>query len=166
MKMKNYTKIPNEVLMSSQISVSARYLFCVLLRHCGKGDTCFPGQRHLAYSLGISDRHIRNLINELVEAKIVSVKRTGFNKSNTYKISRDLYRNSSSDPLTSNEKNSSAHLGSAVPLTNGNTVPNNSTQLIEKDNNYFRRQAKYEKMKRKLIKDKTISNSKKGDDVY
>lgn len=155
MKMKNYTKIPNEILEKSQLSIPARLLFCILLKHCGNKDTCFPGQIRLAYSLGYSERHIRNLISELVEAKMVVVKRLGFNKSNTYKVSRDLYRNSGS-----------SHLGSAVPLTNGDTVPNNSTHIKEKDKNYFKNRAKLEKMRRELIKNNTILSSKNGGNTH
>ena len=38
---KGYTKIPNDILAESQLTIQARYLLCVLIRHCGKDDWCF-----------------------------------------------------------------------------------------------------------------------------
>lgn len=159
--MKNYTKIPNEIFEDSQLSSRARFLFCVLLKFCGKNDSCFPGQKKLAKILGCSDRYIRTIINELASAKLINIKRVGFNKSNTYKVSKDLYRNNSSDMLNQKDGNNfSSHLGSAVPLSIGISIPDNSTYIKEKDKNNEKSLRALEKCRVELIKKGVISPKK------
>jgi len=117
---KNFTKVPNEILSISQLSIGARYLYCVLLRYCGQDEWCFPGQKTLAEDLSISIRHIRNLLNELIEADLVFKKRQGWNRTNTYRISKKI---------ESKRKDDSLHLGSAFPLHKGNVIPSKKTYL-------------------------------------
>src|SRR3989344_8599830 len=88
--MKSYTKIPNEILGPSQIGIVTRYLYCVLLKYCGRDEWCFPSQNRLAKDLNCSERHIRNLLEELEENNFLFKSRRGFNRSNTYKLSRSL----------------------------------------------------------------------------
>ena len=122
--MKGYTKIPNDMLNPSQLSIEARYLYCVLLRYCGKDEWCYPSQKKIGDDLGITERHIRNLLNELNSAGLMEKKRRGWNRSNTYHITKYL----------KTERNGiSYHLGNLVPFHNGNSVPANSTYLKGKD---------------------------------
>ena len=118
--MKNYTKIPNEILSASQLSIQARYLYCVLLMHCGKDEWCFPGQTTLAKKLGCSERYVRELLVELYEAGVVYKKRRGFNRSNTYRVAKSLEVDRNSN---------SPHLGTASPFYEGCPVPPKSTYL-------------------------------------
>lgn len=118
--MKNYTKIPNEILSECQLSVLARYLYCVLLKHCGKDDRCFPGQRLLADTVGVSDRQIRRYLSELIKEGIITKQRRGWNRTNTYTVSRDL---------DVKRTGTSYQLGSIFPLHSGNTIPPKSTYL-------------------------------------
>ncbi len=143
--MKNYTKVPNEILGPSQLSIQARYLYCVLLRHCGQDEWCYPGQETLAKELRCTPRYVRELLSKLYTARIVYKKRKGFNRSNNYKVAKSLemYRNSGSP-----------HLGSKFPLHEGNPVPPNSTYLKGKDK---RSLIGLEKMRRTLIEKKIIS---------
>ena len=141
--MKDFTIIPNAILRESQLSIPARYLYCVMLRHCGKEEFCFPSHKHLAESLGLCDRQIRNLIIELEASGLVYKTRRGFNRSNNYKVSKTL--ESDRKPVaSSNEgnppikrKQKSAQLGSKIPIQDGNVVPPNSIYLKAKDNNVF-----------------------------
>lgn len=113
--MNNYTKVPNELLDQSTLSPQARYLLCVLTRYAGQDNYCYPGQRTLSRIMAVSERQIRNYLRQLEQAKLITVKRIGFNKSNTYYLHlRD--RNYSSDQL-----------GNNVPDNPGNTFPPNST---------------------------------------
>lgn len=124
--MNNYTKIPNEILTFSQLSISARYLYCVLLKYCGKDEYCFPSQKTLAKDLGLTDRQIRNLIKELAFTGIVFPTRRGWNRSNTYKISK-LLRNGNSYMI-----------GSQIPLNQGNKIPPKSTYIKGKGKRSYR----------------------------
>lgn len=142
--MKGYTKIPNDLLFPSQLSVSARYLYCVLLRHCGKDDSCFPSQITLGKIMNISARHIRNLLDELIEAKILTKKRKGWNRSNTYTLTKSFIVN---------RKGSSYQLGSAYPLHEGKEMPDNKTYLKGKGKRSLQA---LEKMREELIKKKII----------
>lgn len=115
-KRRNFTIIPNELLGESQLSIPAKYLQCVLTKYAGQDDYCFPSQETLANDLGVSTRYIRKLLNELIKNKLISKKRTGFNKSNTYTIVKDYVRNSSS-----------GHIGPAYPVDPGTNVPTKTT---------------------------------------
>jgi len=152
MNMKNYTKIPNEIFAESQLSIRARFLYCTLLKYCGKNDSCFPGQATLAKVMGFSDRYVRRIIDELIRAKLVVVKRSGFNKSNTYKVSKDLYRNNGSGPSGTERNYRSSHIGSAVPLHAGADIPTKSTYIKEKDKNYKNSLKAMEKCKQELLR--------------
>lgn len=78
-----------------------------------------------------STRYIRILSNELEQAGLIEIKRSGFNKTNTYFLK--LSRKYSSSP-SNQRKGSSAHIGKTVPKTQGTVVPPNRTSLKEKDN--------------------------------
>jgi hypothetical protein len=140
--MKNFTIIPNQTFEQTQLSVPARYLYCVLLKFCGKGDFCFPSQITLGKILGYSDKHIRTLLDELIESRLVSKKRRGWNRSNTYYVVKlldteriptsDTNKKSISPPI---QTSSIPQLGSTVPIHNETPVPPINTYLKGKDKN-------------------------------
>lgn len=140
--MKNFTIIPNQTFEQSQLSVPARYLYCVLLKFCGRDEFCFPGQITLGKILGYSDKHIRTLLGELIEARLVSKKRRGWNRSNTYYVVKlldtdriptsDTDKKSISTPI---QTSNTPHLGSTVPIHNETPVPSINTYLKGKDKN-------------------------------
>jgi hypothetical protein len=152
--MNQYTKIPNQLFEESQLSVNQRYLFGLLLKFCGKKEFCYPGQKKLAKIMGCSTRNIRKHIKKLVDAELISIKKIGFNKSNTYKVSKELLvRNcSSSLSMDSNGNCGSPHLGTPVPLHMGTVVPPKSTYIKEKDKMYGKTSKGQEKCREKLIK--------------
>lgn len=120
---KNFTIIPNEILGSSQLSTQARYLYCVLLRYCGKDSKCFPSQNTLALVTGFTVRHIRNIIKELIDSGLIDKQRRGWNRSNTYEVAKELRV----------ERNGvSYHIGSLFPLHQDNKVPPKNTYLKAK----------------------------------
>jgi hypothetical protein len=126
--MRNFTVIPNQVFGESQLSIQSRYLYCVLLKHCGKNDFCFPSQITLGKILGCSDRNIRTLLAELIQSELISKQRRGWNRSNTYYVVKLL----DTDRIPS-----SYHSGSKVPVHNETPVPPKSTYLKTKDNNKY-----------------------------
>lgn len=132
MKRKNFTIVPNELLNESQLSIPARYLFIVLLRFAGQDSTCYPGQKKLSYILDLSIRQVRNLLKELVIAGLVLKTRSGFNRPNTYTVSKN-YQKSRAPKNTYDRQSNSPHIGSAYPLHSGNGFPAINTYRKEKD---------------------------------
>ena len=109
---------------ANQINIPSRYLYCLLLKYCGKDECCFPSQETLGKIMGYSVRQIRNLIKELETQGLIYGTRKGWNRSNTYKVSKSLQIN---------RKSSSPLIGSVFPLHQGNTVPTISTYIKGKD---------------------------------
>lgn len=130
--MKNFTIIPNQIFGQSQLSAQARFLYCVLLKYCGQNEWCFPSQLTLGNILGYSDKHIRTLLNELIEARLVSKERRGWNRSNTYHVQKllDTGRKPTSVP---SQTSRFPHLGNKVPIHNETVVPSINTYLKGKD---------------------------------
>lgn len=118
--MKGYTIIPNQILGPCQLTIQARYLFCILLKHCGRDENCFPGQKLLAETLGVSPRQVRTYLSELIREGVISKRRKGWNRSNTYAVSKNL---------DIERKGISYHLRSLLPLHQGSMVPPKSTYL-------------------------------------
>ena len=136
--MKNYTKIPNELLDESQLSFQARYLLCVLLKYAGKDDSAYPSQKTLGRIMNRSERQIRNILDELIVSKVVLKERTGFNKSNTYYLSKSYERD---------RKQGSYHLRSMFPINRGNPFPTKSTYRKVKE------KTKVDRAQRKFIEE-------------
>jgi len=117
--MKNFTLIHNEILEASQLSIQARLLHCILLKYCGQDEWCYPSQKTLAEQLSYRDpRHVRTILNELIQAGIIIKQRRGFNKTNTYKVAKEFIVD---------RNHSSPHLGSKFPLNQGMTAPPKNT---------------------------------------
>jgi hypothetical protein len=155
--MKNYTKIPNELMSQSQLSIQARYLLCVLLKYCGKDEWCFPSQARLAEDLGYkSSRYIRSVLGQLQRAGLVYKKRRGFNKSNTYRVAKvfTIERSPASYPQG---QSASCHLSSDIPLHQGSVIPPKSTYLKGKGKTSF---VGLEKMRKDLVEMRIIPLSK------
>lgn len=123
--MLGYTIVRNEIFESSQLSIPSRYLYCLLLKFCGARDWCFPGQTLLATILGCTERHIRTLLDELIVAGLIIKTRSGWNRPNTYKVTKDLKLD---------RKGTSYHLGSELPLHRDSAIPPNNTYVKGKDN--------------------------------
>ena len=124
--MKDFTLIKNDIFQESQLSIPARYLLCVLTKYCGQKGYCFPSQSTLGKTLGCSDRHIRDLLNELGAAGLVYKTRRGYNRSNTYKVAKEF--------VVKNDRNAGSYqLGSMFPLHQGSPIPPKSTYLEIKD---------------------------------
>lgn len=112
------------MLGQSQLSIPARYLYCVLLQHCGKDDHCWPGQKRLADIMKLQVRQIRNLINELIVNEVVIKRRLGYNQTNTYTLAKEL---------KVDRQGIAHHISSKFPLNTGNKVPNKNTYIKTKD---------------------------------
>ncbi len=122
--MKNFTMIPNELLGESQLPLTERYLYCVLLCYCGSDkDYCWPGHDALARSLSITPRQIRNLLCNLETQGFIKKTRAGWNRTNTYEVAKRL---------TVDRKSGSTVIGNMFPFHHGNEVPSINTYGTKK----------------------------------
>lgn len=150
MKMRDFTIIPNAILSKSQMSVGARFLYCILLMHCRQGTSCFPSQRSLAEKMNYKDtKSIRHLLKELEKENFLTRERIGFNKSNTYTLDRTIIEKFKTLTNTFREKEH-RHLSNTVPARMVTGIPTNNTHIkeIDKTNNNV---SGYEKCKRMLF---------------
>lgn len=161
MRKKNFTMIPNVLLSESQLSIPARFLLCVLFRYSFQKDYCWPSQETLGKDLGYSARHIRNLLKELEREKLIDPKRLGWNRTNTYKLSKDVKTtrvpslNDGTDK--SCQKQTSAHLGTVLPIHQGTPLPTKNTYGSRKENNGSSKGL--ESMRQYMIERRLLPNS-------
>lgn len=80
--------IPEALLSMSSVSAPAKLLYGQLARHGGRDGNAYPSYATLAKAIGLSERQIIRLVKELIEARLVEVrKRThenGRQRSNAY----------------------------------------------------------------------------------
>lgn len=81
-----FAALPYLVLRDTRLSVGARLTYAVLISYGWQNAYAFPGQERMATDMGISDRHLRRWLGELVEYKYIRIKRQGLNKPNIYYI--------------------------------------------------------------------------------
>lgn len=70
------------------LPVGQKLLLLAVADHAGEGGVCWPSQAHLARKTGFSERQVRNNLNDLVKAGVLSVEIRGGDgsgrKSNVY----------------------------------------------------------------------------------
>ena len=81
-----YTRVPNHVLTSSEVSPGAKLVYAMLLRYAWQNDSCFPGQARLAKDMGASERSIRTYLGDLGRQNFIEVRRRGQGRSNLYTL--------------------------------------------------------------------------------
>jgi hypothetical protein len=122
----------------------------VLLRHCGKRDWCYPSQGLLAEEMGFKEtRSVRKYLRELEMAGIVLPKRKGFNRPNTYFVSKYLKIEEERYPDTS-------QIGSTIPLHRGARIPPKSKYIKGKDKRKSKEYKKLREMRNGLVRKKSI----------
>jgi len=81
-----FTSVPNRILRNNQISLGSRMCYGMLLSYAWQDDFCFPAQARLADDLGIGERTVRQYLNELRDAGLITWKQRGLNRPNVYHI--------------------------------------------------------------------------------
>lgn len=149
--MKDYTLTPNEYLSDMALTVKAKYLLCVLIRHCGARTYCWPTQKSLSKSMSCSTRTVRKYLTELEQHGYITKTRKGFNLPNIYSVKNRLKdsdtedvtwtgspsiehisRQKETDTVTENamRKDASPHIGKDLPNISGKNVPPNIKNSI------------------------------------
>jgi len=120
---KDTTKVPNDLIEYSSLSIQARFLWIELWKYCyGKeNNKAWPGMDKIAEHLDVTKNSIRNYREELEEAGLLTVKRPGLGKNNRYflhypdpKKTKDQEPKNSQDQTQKNpkvkpEKNNGSH---------------------------------------------------------
>ncbi|WP_158551402.1 helix-turn-helix domain-containing protein [Rhodohalobacter sp. SW132] len=78
--------IPDWLLNCESCPSKAKLLYGYLAKRAGKSGDCFPGQKDIAMNLNCSTRHVRTLLDKLVELDLIEIKRVGLNKNNEYRF--------------------------------------------------------------------------------
>src|ERR1043166_8613174 len=81
-----FTQVPNFILKDPTLSVGAKVTYAMFLSYAWNNDSCFPGQDKLAADMGMSRPRVTQLISELQDAGLISIKRRGLGKTNIYTI--------------------------------------------------------------------------------
>ena len=81
-----FTQVPNVILKNASLSFGAKVAYAMFLSYAWQKASAFPGQARLAEDMGISERQVRRFVNELKEAKYLSVERRGLGKTNIYNL--------------------------------------------------------------------------------
>ncbi len=79
-----FTQIPNAILRREDLSPGAKLTYMGLLSYAWQKGSCFPGQEKLAEDLGISRRSVVTYLQQLQQAKLLSIKRRGLGQTNIY----------------------------------------------------------------------------------
>jgi len=83
---KGFTTIPNAVMSAKGLSMSAKYLYGLLLSFAWQDEECWPGQNKLAEAADCSVKTIEKYLKELRSYELISWKRQGLNRPNIYYI--------------------------------------------------------------------------------
>lgn len=82
---RGYVSISNFVLYKKNLSVGSKTFYWYLLTRCfGDKTNCFMSVHRVCFDLGISNKTVTKYKNELVEHKLLKVKRRGWGKTNIY----------------------------------------------------------------------------------
>jgi len=83
-KLFRFCSIPNWLMQRQEVSFGAKCLFGQLTQHAGEDGFCFPSQKTLAKELGCSVRHIKRLLAELKQHKLIATVRDNTHQTNSY----------------------------------------------------------------------------------
>jgi hypothetical protein len=81
---KGFALVPNSVLRSPRISLSAKSLYAILKSYAWQDDETYPGVKTLCASAGVSKDTLGKYLKELVAEDLIAIKRRGQGKTNLY----------------------------------------------------------------------------------
>lgn len=81
---KGYALIPNVVMRSPLISLQAKSLYGLLKSYAWQDASTYPGVKTLCGAAGVSKDTLGKYLKELVEARLIAVKRRGQGMTNLY----------------------------------------------------------------------------------
>lgn len=81
-----FAALPYMVLRDTDLSIGARLSYAVLLMYAWQDGATFAGQVKMAKDVGVSERQLRDYLQELQSNGYIRIKRQGLNKPNLYYI--------------------------------------------------------------------------------
>src|SRR3954467_11687761 len=72
--------------VSNRVLPGAKLTYAMLLKYAWQNDYCFPGQERLAKDMGVTDRSVRNYLQELEREQFITIKQRGLGKPNLYEL--------------------------------------------------------------------------------
>lgn len=81
---KGYALIPNTVMRDGTLSMQSKYLYGLLKSYAWQDSSTYPGISTLSAAAGVSKDTLGKYLKELVEAKLLEVRRRGQGKTNLY----------------------------------------------------------------------------------
>jgi hypothetical protein len=109
-----FAALPYIVLKDTHLSLGARLSYAVLLMYAWQEGATFAGQLKMATDVGVSERQLRDYLQELQAAGYIQIKRQGLNRPNVYFIL---------DVKTKLKRGNSRRTGTTVPIKSGSPVP-------------------------------------------
>lgn len=116
---RGFTQIPNVLLRDSSLSLPARATYAMLASFAWEDDSCYPGQKRVAEMLAVSERSLRDYLNELAKSGWLEVKQRGLGQTNLYRL------------LVPDRKQAAGLTGSSLPDRTGDGLPTKKTQVEE-----------------------------------
>lgn len=105
-----FAALPYLVLTDTRLSTGARVSYAVLLMYAWQEGAAFAGQAKMAKDVGVSERQLRDYLQQLQEHGYILIKRQGLNKPNVYYIL---------DVKTKLKKAKPRRSGTTVPIKRG-----------------------------------------------
>src|SRR5215211_873724 len=81
-----FAALPYIVLKDTSLSLGARLSYAVLLMYAWQEGATFAGQVKMAADVGVSERQLRDYLQELQLGGYIRIKRQGLNRPNLYYI--------------------------------------------------------------------------------
>lgn len=80
-----FTQVPNIIIRNPELSMSAKYLYGLLLSYAWEDPYAFPGQKRLKRDCGVKKVDtLRPYLYELKDAEVLDIRRRGQGKTNVY----------------------------------------------------------------------------------
>lgn len=109
-----FVQIRSDFLRFPGFTCYAKVLYLILCSYAGEGVEAWPGQVLIAEEMGVTDRHVRNVLGELEAAGLVTTTRQGLNKPNKYHVHKLPVLERNKVPIPNRNK---------VPLQRGTRFP-------------------------------------------
>ena len=81
-----FAAFPYLVMRDKKLSTGARLTYAFLLMYAWQEGSCFPGQEHLAESMGVSRAQVQRYLYELRDSDWIAIEREDKRYNNTYRI--------------------------------------------------------------------------------
>lgn len=78
--------LPRWVARETKITAAAKLVYANLWTRKNGDNVAWPGQKLIATNTGLSERSVRDALNQLVKHKMVKVVRRGLGKTNEYEL--------------------------------------------------------------------------------